>query len=149
MSVKRATGAGDEGDFSYTDKLSGRQLAFTPTTDEAVVTFHQPPTEAAVNEAFAATPLAISEGYNRRRGFAAVHVAADRDDIATATQPLLRRPEVANALPAMVDSDGLKRHFLPDELTVQFKPDVGEDQAERVIGDHGSWVIAEQRTPGY
>jgi subtilisin family serine protease len=148
MSVKRPTVAGDERDLSYTDKLSGRQLAFTPTTDEAVVTFHRPPSETDIGSAMASTPLAISEGYNPKRGFAAVQVA-DAEDISVATQPLLRRPEVANALPTMIDADGLKRHFLPDELTVQFRPEVGKDEAERIIGQHGSWVIAEQRTPGY
>jgi subtilisin family serine protease len=148
MSVTRPTVAGDESDLSYTDKLSGRELAFTPARDEAVVTFHRPPSETDIDEAMASTPLAISEGYNPKRGFAAVRVA-DEDDIAAATQPLLQRPEVANALPVMVDADGLKRHFLPDELTVQFKTEVGKDEAERIIGEHGSLVIAEQRTPGY
>jgi hypothetical protein len=124
MSIKRPTVAGDETDRSYTDKLSGRRLAFTPTRDEAVVTFHTPPRDTDVGAAMASTPLRISEGYNRKRGFAAVRVA-DAEDINAATRPLLERPEVANALPAMVDADGLTRHFLPDELTVQFKPELG------------------------
>ena len=148
MSIKRPTVAGDETDRSYTDKLSGRKLAFTPTRDEAVVTFHQPPRDTEVGAAMASTPLRISEGYNRTRGFAAVRVA-NAEDISAATRPLLERPEVANALPAMVDADGLTRHFLPDELTVQFTPEVGKDEAERIIREQGSWVIAEQRTPGY
>ena len=148
MSIKRPTVAGDETDRSYTDKLSGRKLAFTPTRDEAVVTFHTPPRDTDVGAAMASTPLRISEGYNRKRGFAAVRVA-DAEDINAATRPLLERPEVANALPAMVDADGLTRHFLPDELTVQFKPELGKEEAERIIGEQGSWVIAEQRTPGY
>ena len=148
MSIKRPTVAGDETDRSYTDKLSGRTLAFTPKRDEAVVTFHKPPRDTEVGAAVASTPLRISEGYNRTRGFAAVRVA-NAEDISAATRPLLERPEVANALPAMVDADGLTRHFLPDELTVQYTPEVGKDEAERIIGEQGSWVIAEQRTPGY
>jgi hypothetical protein len=148
MTVRRATVARDESDYSYTDKLSARQLAFTPTRNEAVVTFQDRPTETDVTEAMQATPLVISEGYNLQRGFAAVQ-APNGDDIVTATDALLQRPEIANALPAMVDSDGLKRHFLPDELTVQFVSGIGNQQAKRIIEEQGSWVIAEQRTPGY
>lgn len=66
MSVKRPIVANDESEFSYTDKLSGRRLAFTPATDEAVVTFHRPPSETDISDAIESTPLAISGGLQRK-----------------------------------------------------------------------------------
>ena len=84
----------------------------------------------------ASTPLRISEGYNRTRGFAAVRVA-NAEDISAATRPLLERPEVANAIPVLVDNEGLTRYFLPDELTVQFRREVSPEQAERLIARAG------------
>ena len=64
MSVKRPTVAHDEHDLSYTDKLSGRRLAFTPTNDEAVVTFHRPPSERDISESIGGTPLGSEQLIN-------------------------------------------------------------------------------------
>jgi hypothetical protein len=141
------TTVGSEDDYSYTDKLSGRRRVFTPKPNEAVVTFQEQPSEDVLNEVTRATPLTISQGFDLERGFAAVQVTPDRD-MTSATRSLLERPEIANALPAMVDPDGLTRYFLPDELTVQFKPEVGADRAEQIIADHGGRVLFRQRTPG-
>jgi len=146
-SFGRAT-VGSEDDYSYTDKLSGRRRVFTPKPYEAVVTFQEQPSEDVLNEVTRATPLTISQGFDLERGFAAVQVTPDRD-MTSATRSLLERPEIANALPAMVDPDGLTRYFLPDELTVQFKPEVSADQTEQIIADHGGRVLYRQRTPGY
>ena len=137
-----------EDDHSYTDKLSGRRRAFTAKTGEAVVTFHEPPSEAVLSEVIQTTPVTISEGFNLGRGFVAVQATPD-EDLASATDSLLERPEIANVLAVMVDDDGLTRYFLPDELTVQFGSDVSREQAEQIIAQRGSRVIVEQRTPGY
>jgi subtilisin family serine protease len=142
------TTVGSDNDYSYTDKLSGRRRAFTPKANEAVVTFQEQPSEDVLNEVTRATPLTISQGFDLERGFAAVQVTSDRD-MGSATRSLLERPEIANALPAMVDGDGLTRYFLPDELTVQFKPEVSPARAEELIADHGGRVLFRQRTPGY
>lgn len=142
------TTVASEDDYSYTDKLSGRRRVFTPKANEAVVTFQEQPSEDVLNEVTRATPLTISQGFDLERGFAAVQTTRDRD-LDSATRALLDRPEIANALPAMVDGDGLTRYFLPDELTVQFKPEVGAARAEQLIADQGSRVLFRQRTPGY
>ncbi|MDQ3960718.1 MAG: hypothetical protein M3255_10770, partial [Pseudomonadota bacterium] len=78
MNIRRPTVA-PESDYTYTDKLSGRQLSFTPKPDEAMVTFQERATEATLSEVLQATTLSsVSQGYNLDRGFAAVYVAPDQ-----------------------------------------------------------------------
>jgi subtilisin family serine protease len=138
-----------EDDYTYTDKSSGRQLSFTPKPDEAMVTFQGSPSESDVNEVIRVTPLlSVSQGFNLERGFAAVHISPDQD-MEAVTRSVEDQPATANSLPVMIDRDGLTRYFLPDEFTVQFREGVSKEQAEEIIRQQGSHVIAEQRTPGY
>jgi len=148
MSFRRAAATREEDDYAYTDKSSGRQLVFTPQPNEVVVTFHDRLSDTVLNELTQTLPLTISPGFNVGRGFAAVQTATSVD-LASAVRSLRGRLDIANTLPAMVGLDGLTHYFLPDELTVQFEQGIDKEQAERIIKQHGSWVIAEQRTPGY
>jgi hypothetical protein len=148
VNIRRPT-VSPESDYSYTDKSSGRQLSFTPKSDEAMVTFQERTSEAGLNETLQATPLlSVSQGFNLDRGFAAVYVDPDQG-METATRSLEDRPETANSIPVMRDQDGLDRYFLPDEFTVQFREGVGKEQAEQLIQERGSGILIEQRTPGY
>lgn len=148
MAIKRPAVAA-ETDYAYTDKSSGRQLSFTPSPREVMVTFQESASEETLNEVLQATPLlSVSQGFDLDRGFAAVYVSPDQD-IERAIRALDERRDIANSLPAMVDQDGLTRYFLPDEFTVQFKDGVTERQAEQIIGERGSRILSEQRTPGY
>ncbi|WP_433325291.1 S8 family peptidase [Spirillospora sp. CA-294931] len=144
---ERRAVAREESDFFYTDKTSDRRRGFRPSSREAVVTFGERPSETRLGELLAATPFDVSAGVNLERGFAAVETDDDalESRIASATDA----PEIVNAIPAMIDDDGLTRHFLPDELTVQFVPGVDQVRAESIIARLGSRVIREQRTPGY
>ena len=148
MNLRRPTVA-PESDYTYTDKLSGRQLSFTPKPDEAMVTFQERTTEATLNEVLHAPALlSVSQGFNLDRGFAAVYVAPDQG-MEAAARSLEDQPEIANSLPVVIDQDGLTRYFLPDEFTVQFREGVSKERAEQIIQERGSRVLAEQRTPGY
>jgi subtilisin family serine protease len=139
-----------ETSYSYTDESTGRILSFTPKSDEMMVTFQGASSEATLNEVVSrAVPLlSVSQGYNMDRGFAAVYVSPDQG-IEAATRSVEDRPEIANSLPVLVDPDGLKRYFIPDELTVQFREDISKERAEQIIQEQGSRIIVEQRTPGY
>ena len=66
-----------------------------------------------------------------------------------ARDSLAAHPEVANSMPVLVDENGQLRYSLPDEFTVQFKPDIDKARAKQIIQDHGSLIVVEQRTPGY
>ena len=137
-----------EDDYSYKSKFSGKALKFEPKPDELMATFAPESTVDTAGAAMRGASLAVSRGINLERGFAAFKVAPEQD-LRSAADSLAAQPEIANTLPVMVDGDGLTRYFLPDELTVQFKPEVGEDEAAAIIDGIGSRVVVEQRTPGY
>jgi subtilisin family serine protease len=137
------------GEYSYVDKTTGRVASFTPKSDEAMVTFRDSATPDTLNEIVEAAPLlSVSQGYNLQRGFAAVYVNPT-DGMAEAARSLEAAPEVASSMPVLIDENGASRYFLPDELTVQFRPEVEKETAGRIIEEHGSRVVVEQRTPGY
>jgi thermitase len=135
----------DESDYWYLDKLSGKRVMFRPKADEAMVTLHEVTDEDILPRLVSAAPIrSISQGANVRRGFAAVYLAPDR-----LAQDLVEEDEIANALPVMVDEEGLARYFVPDELTVQFRDGIDAERAEEIIERQGSQVLVRQRTPGY
>jgi hypothetical protein len=147
MNIARPPVRGDS-TYAYADKTSGRTISFTPKADEEMVTFAGQPTPDTVNDVLTGTPLlSVSQGINAERGFAAVYVRPNisADDRAAVEA----RPEVANTIPVLIDEYGASRYFLPDELTVQFRDGVSEDDAVRTIEERGSEIITRQRTPGY
>ena len=138
-----------ENTFQYVDKTTGRALDFTPKADEEMVTFAARVDADQLNDIVRSTPvLSVSQGANYERGFAAVYVQPGLDR-SVAERSLEDRPEVANAIPVLVDENGASRYFLPDEFTVQFRPGVDRDQVNRVLQEQGSDVVTEQRTAGY
>jgi subtilisin family serine protease len=137
-----------ETEYTYTNKLSNKRVTFTPKTDEVVATFEPRSSDRAARELMEATSMSISQGANFQRGFAVLQVGGNGDS-AEAALELTSQPEVANAIPVLVDNEGLTRYFLPDELTVQFRDGVTPEQAERAIASQGSRVLVKQRTPGY
>ena len=146
MDIERPAVAA-ESDYTYTDKSSGRQLFFTPSLSEVMVTFQGRASEEMLNEVLQATPFSVSQGVDLERGFAAVYVSREQG-LEAGIRALAGRHEIANSLPVMVDQDGLTRYFLPDEFTVQFNDGVGKRQAEQIIGEYRSRILVEQRTPG-
>ncbi len=148
MSTEKKNKVKKETDYSYTNKFNKKQLKFAAKPDEVVATFQPQPSEETVHDTIEATSLAVSQGVNYQRGFG-VFQAAPAQDASTAADTLETQPEVANAIPALIDDEGKTRYFLPDELTVQFREGVNKDQAEKIIRDRGSRVLVEQRTPGY
>ena len=141
--------AGSPGEYSYVDKSTGRTASFAPKLDEAMVSFRGSVTSDDLNSVVESTPLlSISKGYNLDRGFAAVYVNSE-EGMAAAADSLAATPEVASSIPVMIDENGASRYFLPDEFTVQFRPEISKETASRIIEEHGSSIVAEQRTPGY
>ena len=135
--------------YSYVDKTTGDRRAFTPKSDEAMVTLRPEVSTDDLNDVVRETPvLSVSEGYNVEQGYAAVYLdpGADAD---AAADSVTARPEVTALLPVMVDEHGASRYFVPGELTVQFRSDVPAEQAEQAIADLGSEIVQRQRTPGY
>jgi subtilisin family serine protease len=136
-----------ETSYSYTNKFSKKRLTFSPKKDEVVATFKPQQTRTA-NDVMRSTSLAISQGINVERGFAVFQVPQSQN-LKTAVDSLSDQPQIANTIPVMVDQEGLTRYFLPDEFTVQFKTGVTKEQANRIIKSKGSYIVVQQRTPGY
>jgi subtilisin family serine protease len=130
----------------YTNKFNKKHVRFTPKTDEVVATFQ--PQAADAEAVMSATSLAVSQAINAERGFAVFQVAPGQD-VEAASDALNAQPQIANSMPVLFDDEGLTRYILPDEFTVQFKPNVSKQRAEQIIKEHGSWIIVEQRTAGY
>lgn len=133
-----------ESKYEYLDKSSGKSLRFTPASDELVATFDEShPTDgmAALRRIDTASVFATRP----TGGFAVLRTT----DTGAARASLSDAASVANSLPAMIDNEGLRRYFLPDEFTVQFSDAVTATQAERVLSDIGAGIRRKQRTPGY
>lgn len=137
-----------ETNFTYTNKFINKQIQFSPKVDEVVVTFAPESTEQAASDVMRATALSVSQGINAERGFAVFQVNPGQD-LQTAVRRLEAQPQIKNSIPVVIDDEGLTRYFLPDEFTVQFKPEVSAAQAESIIDTRGSRVVFKQRTPGY
>ncbi len=58
-------------------------------------------------------------------------------------------PRVLNYLPALVDQNSLVRHFVPDEIDIQFLPELTDAEISQVLIDHGMFQVASYRTPGF
>ena len=137
-----------ESKYTYTNKFNKKKIEFSPKEDEVVATFLPQTSETAAMEAMSDTSLAVSQGINYERGFAVFQVAPEQE-VAAAAKTLVKQPQIANAIPAMIDDEGLTRYFLPDEFTVQFKEEVSKADAEKIIKKMKSRIVLEQRTPGY
>jgi len=138
----------NETNYTYTNKFNKKQIKFAAKPDEVVATFQPQPNEETVLNTMEATSLAVSQGINYQRGFGVFQAAREQEATAAAAT-LGAQPDIANAMPAMIDDEGKTRYFLPDELTVQFREGVSKEQAEKIIKDHRSRVLVQQRTPGY
>lgn len=130
--------------FEYPDKAAGKSLRFKPVTDEIVATFD----DAAPLEGLSALrkmETAALFAAEPQAGFAVLRTT----DLRAATDSLAAAKPVANSLPVMLDDEGQRRYFLPDEFTVQFAADVTAAKAEEILKSHGSSVRRKQRTAGY
>src|SRR5215213_622047 len=148
MSTQKKPKVKKETDYTYTNKFNKKQVQFSAKPDEVVATFQPQPNEETVHNTMAATSFAVSQGINYQRGFG-VFQGAPEQEATMAADTLRAQPDIANAIPALIDDEGKTRYFLPDELTVQFREGVSKQQAEKIIKDHGSRILVEQRTPGY
>jgi hypothetical protein len=140
MHIVRPAVRGDS-NVSYIDKAIGKQLAYTPKTDEEMVTFEGSANADIVCDIVRAGPvLSVSQGIKLNRGFAAAYVRPGQDR-AAAERSLAQRPEIANAMPVLIDEHGASRYVLPDELTAQFADGVQPDEVEAAMRELGSAIV--------
>jgi subtilisin family serine protease len=137
-----------ETEYLYTNKFSGKEIRFSPSSEEVVATFEPRATDETVHEVMGAASMAVSQGVNMERGFAVFQVPPDVE-AKSAADTLENQPHIINTLPVMTDEEGLTRYFLPDEFTVQFEKGVSKEDAKKIIKNKGCQILVEQRTPGY
>ncbi|MDH3300250.1 MAG: S8 family serine peptidase [Acidimicrobiia bacterium] len=140
-----------EAEYRYVNKYLDEEVSFEPSPDE-VVTSLGPVTdetdEAAAFDAMRTNAGSNIKVVNAERGFAILEVATTEAAEALDADVTAAVPD-ANTLPVMIDGEGNRRYFLPDELTVQFADGVSDDEAEAIIRDANSTVVQKHRTAGY
>ena len=142
MSVKRST-VKRETKFEYSDKLGGQSLKFKPLKDEFVATFDESSSDGlTVLNTLDDSALYLTAPED---GFAVLRTG----NALAAAKSLEEEDRVANALPVMVDGEGMHRYFLPDEFTVQFCDSVSEKKAKQILEDFEAPIHQEHRSPGY
>jgi hypothetical protein len=132
--------------YRYRNDL-GDTLVFTPAGDEAVVSFDPGATQETADALDGARPGAVRT-VNPAVGFAIVRVRG-ADDTESLAAALESAADDASSMPVLLDGEGNRRYFLPDQLTVQFAEGVDDAAAREVIAGLGSEVVVAQRTPGY
>jgi subtilisin family serine protease len=133
--------------FEYRSKLDKKKRRFQPVEDEVVATFD---TDVALDAAktLAAHSNSEVDTLSPDSGFAILRLGGQGDQAAT-MESLGGIEQVANVMPVMLDEDGGRRYFLPDELTIQFTEGVEAERAEKILEERGTRILAKQRTPGY
>lgn len=133
-----------EAKYQYTDKLTGKSLKFSPTSDEVVATFD---TASSIDAATALRGMSDSSLYllSPNRGFAVLKTA----NASRTADAIAAADSVANTMPVMLDAEKLRRYFVPDEFTIQFKEGVKAEDCEAQLKKMGAAIRKKQRTPGY
>lgn len=149
ISAQTAVAPGDG--QHYTDKLFGKQFTFTPTADEVMVKFRSERAGVRVAEI---AELLRSTGVTSLHDAVAQHRYGvyripTKGDRARLIKMLRDAREVRAVARAVVDQEGFTKYFVPDELTVQFVPELAESEMHGLIESFGCTIVSDHWTPGY
>ncbi len=133
--------------YEYKDKLSQRTCKFKPVSDEVVATFNRDASDDLARTFYAREDSSVSQ-MSMQDGFAILRVA-DETNTASTVESLEGGENIANVIPVMMDEDGGRRYFIPDEFTVQFADEVKDKKAHEILSSQGMNILVKQRTPGY
>jgi len=129
------------GEYSYINKFSGKKFDFRPLAGLRVVTFDPAQVTEVISDLVRQGYSVITAESRLNRG---VLVATGAD-----VEPPILSAALVNSVPVLVDQEGCVHHFLPGEVTVQFRPEVKKSKVNDLIRSLGSEVVSKQRTPGY
>lgn len=135
--------------FEYTNKYLDESVAFEAATDEVVASlpFGRETDSLEGLNAHDQSSIKIAEP---ERGFAVLEVTEGAEtESLEAGLNAGAGAGFGNVLPVMLDSDGNRRYFMPDELTVQFNEGVSDADGLAAIEAQGSAVVEAHRTVGY
>lgn len=146
MNLTRATVKRDD-IFNYTNKFMRKEVQFQPAADEVVATFNEDQADDAAELLFRRETSSVVAA-RADRGFAILRLG-DEETFEATDADLAGQENIANVLPVMIDEEGNRRYFLPDEFTVQFTGDVAPERSQEILDEMGCQVVVQQRTPGY
>jgi subtilisin family serine protease len=132
--------------MKYKDKLSGKELTFTPKPDQVMVKF-SPDVDVltAVKDSEEKQVMTPLYDVAPSRDYGCFQLLTEVVDI----QDLSQNPNIESVFPVVVDNEGNERYFLPGEITVQFKDTVSEGDQKKIISGQNCAIIRKQYTPGY
>lgn len=136
-------------EYSYFDTFRNETLRFDERTPELLVRFES---QTSWTHAF---NFALDKGLALGHGFDPVGaIGSFRDDRDLPFDAKLLDLQTSDdrfrgAVPVLIDDQGNERRFLPDEITVLFRPEVSPQQAEEFIVSLGSRVVVRQRIHSY
>lgn len=132
--------------MKYKDKLSGRELTFTPKPDQVMVKFSsEVDVLSAVKDLEEKQVMTPLYDVAPSRGYGCFRLLTEVADI----QNLTQKPNIESLFPVVIDNEGNERYFLPSEITVQFKDTVPKEDQKKIISGQNCTIIREQHTPGY
>jgi subtilisin family serine protease len=140
-------------DYSYKDKLFGTDFSFEPHPELVSVKYlsNLDSVNTASKQELLALGFNVKEDLMDKVGY--LLLESSNPDIATFStlRNHLRnetKPKIS-ALPVFVNDSGQNVYMVPNEVTVQFKENIEQEEAIKIIQEWGSNVIREQRTKGY
>lgn len=167
----------DRAPFRWRDPYFGKDWTLTPTGGEWVVAFRpelaQGPGSAGRRADFERNHhLSQRRPYCERHGVAVYSLAVPsdaggphrdggefRDDARSRDAEIARVEEVRAALAAdprvrgvaraVLDQEGFLKHYVPGELTIQFRRDLGDSECRARIAARWGTVLEDYWTPGY
>jgi hypothetical protein len=151
VNLQEKSTVGSDQSYSYTNSYLDADLTFEPVADEEVVSLAGGD-ETEMVDVLDSQVRSNAVAVDLDRGFLIRATAPDSDSAdadSAATDGLAQAGAVANTIPVMLDSDGNRRYFMPDELTVQFNEGVSDDDARSAIASLNSAVVEAHRTEGY
>lgn len=125
-----------------------RRISFRSLDSAVVVTFRDavPTTMSLVSDSDGAPFLDLVK--TSPQTGAAIYSIPDTQGDDPLTK-LATDARVLNFLPALLDAEGNARHFMPDEVDVQFVAGIEEERIDAILAMHGLFSLARYRTPGF
>ena len=148
FALSTASIAAEPVDRNWIDPHFGKSWSLIPAGDEIVVVFEPSAAAPARSELLESRGLAPSRPFSDEYSIGTYRVPTGRDRTAEVLR-LQTDPRILGAAPSVVDGEGFTKYYVPGQLTVQFRKDLGDEACRERIASAGSLVLQDYWTPGY
>jgi hypothetical protein len=140
-----------DGGFSYQDKVFHKDVVLKPKYDEVLIQYSTNPEQG--RQKLSAKSVAGIFGTEIREKASGpelgIYALNDASKFGYIYEELLRIPGNAAISPSLIDAEGNRLFYIPNELTVQFNPQLKESEIHEVINKMGCSIVKKQYTKGY